>query len=385
MIGKAADKFLKTLDNLEFGSFELVTPDGHVRAFEGRNPGPSSKLILNEWKVLSNLLVRGDSAFADDYRQGLWDTTNLQDLLSLALANDNVIRPYLFGNGFSRIAANLSYMFRANTISGSRKNIHAHYDLGNDFYRLWLDDTMSYSSALYKDASENLITAQNNKYDRILDCMDKKSGSILEVGCGWGGFAERSLRRGDFSYKGITISKQQHEYATQRMDGKGHIAFEDYRHQSGKYDHIVSIEMFEAVGEKFWPIYFGKIQNLLSERGKAIIQTITIRDDLFAGYRKGGDVIRDYIFPGGMLPSPSVFEKQAARFGLKAQNKFEFGQDYAKTLEIWLHNFDSKVDQIKALGFDDSFIRLWRFYLAACIAGFRTGRTNVMQVELSHV
>ncbi len=384
MIGKAADKFFKTLDNLEFGSFELVTPDGHVRAFEGRNPGPSSTLILNEWKVLSNLLVRGDSAFADDYRHGLWDTTNLQDLLSLALANDNVIKPYLFGNQFSRIASNLSYLFRTNTVKGSRKNIHAHYDLGNDFYRLWLDETMSYSSALYKDGGEDLETAQNNKYDRILDCLDSQSGSLLEVGCGWGGFADRSLQKGDFGYKGITISNEQHGYATQRIGSNGQIAFEDYRHQKGKYDHIVSIEMFEAVGEKFWPIYFGKIQNLLSDKGKAIIQTITIRDDLFAGYRKGGDVIRDYIFPGGMLPSPSVFEKQASRFGLKAHNKFEFGQDYAKTLEIWLHNFDSKENQVRALGFDDSFVRLWRFYLAACIAGFRTGRTNVMQIELSH-
>jgi cyclopropane-fatty-acyl-phospholipid synthase len=380
---KSASSFLKTLDRLECGYVDVTLPDGKNYVFQGRNPGPSSTLVLNEWKVLTNLLVRGDSAFAEDYRRGLWDTGNLQDLLSLALANDNVLRPFLFGSKISQLTARLSYLLRTNTLAGSRRNIHAHYDLGNNFYKLWLDETMSYSAAIF-DGDDTLESAQNRKYDRILSRLNGETGRLLEVGCGWGGFAERAMERGDLEVKGITISEEQHAFAQSRLGEKADIRLEDYRHQTGLYDHIVSIEMFEAVGERYWPTYFKKIGGLLAKRGKAVIQTITIRDDLFESYRKGGDVIRDYIFPGGMLPSAERFSLAAQKHGLKSEGVYMFGQDYARTLEIWLKNFEEKNDQIRRLGFDEPFMRLWRFYLAACIAGFRTGRTNVMQVELSH-
>jgi cyclopropane-fatty-acyl-phospholipid synthase len=280
--------------------------------------------------------------------------------------------------------AMLSYLLKLNSLKGSKKNIHAHYDLGNEFYKLWLDPTMTYSAAIYKDQNETLEQAQHNKYDRIVDCLDQKSGSLLEVGCGWGGFAERAQDKGDFGIKGITLSEEQHDYARDRLGQKADIVLEDYRHQNGKFDNLVSIEMFEAVGERYWPTYFNKIGDLLSKNGKAVIQTITMNEHDFPRYRRGGDFIRSYIFPGGMLPSPSRFREEAEKVGLKAGNEFYFGQDYATTLEHWLKDFEAKRDEVKALGFDDGFIRLWRFYLAACVAGFRTGRTDVMQVELAH-
>ena len=264
-------------------------------------------------------------------------------------------------------------------------NIHEHYDLGNAFYQLWLDPSMTYSSALFKSENDSLTQAQHHKYDRMLDCMETESGRLLEVGCGWGGLAERAISRGDFNIKGITLSEEQHAFAQARLGKNVNIALEDYRHQTGIYDRIISIEMFEAVGERFWPVYFQKLKELLAKNGKAVVQTITINEKEFPAYRRGGDFIRSYIFPGGMLPSPSRFKQEAAQSGMKAENEFYFGQDYAKTLEVWLKDFDNKQSEVKALGFDDGFIRLWRLYLAACISGFKTGHTNVMQVELSHV
>jgi cyclopropane-fatty-acyl-phospholipid synthase len=207
---------------------------------------------------------------------------------------------------------------------------------------------------------------------------------LLEVGCGWGGLAERAITKGDYDIKGITLSEQQHDYAQNRLGQNATIALEDYRHQSGKFDNIISIEMFEAVGERYWPIYFGKIKDLLADKGTAVIQTITMNEHDFPRYRRGGDFIRSYIFPGGMLPSPSRFDEEAQKAGLKTGNHYQFGLDYARTLETWLASFDAKIDDIKALGYDDGFIRLWRFYLAACASGFRTGRTDVIQVELNH-
>lgn len=229
-----------------------------------------------------------------------------------------------------------------------------------------------------------MVQAQHNKYDRILDRMETASGNVLEVGCGWGGFAERAHEKGDYALKGITLSDEQHDFAKARTNGYADIVLEDYRHQTGSYDRIVSIEMFEAVGERFWPTYFKKLGELMKPAGKAVIQTITINDTDFNRYRASGDFIRSFIFPGGMLPSPSRFRQEAAKAGLKVENEYFFGQDYARTLTEWLRTFDEKVDKVRALGFDEGFIRLWRFYLGACAGGFRAGRTNVMQVEVSH-
>jgi cyclopropane-fatty-acyl-phospholipid synthase len=385
MIEKAASNMLfKRLDTIDSGEITVVTPDGKTRVFEGRMPGEKAKIELKEWRVILNMIRKGDVGFAEDYRAGHWDTDNLVGLTTLGLVNRSALDHVIAGSKFSRTITSLSYLLRLNTLNGSLKNIHAHYDLGNEFYKLWLDPSMTYSSALFQNENEDLGQAQNNKYDRMIDCLDAQSGSLLEIGCGWGGFAERATHRGDFEVKGITLSQEQHDYAQKRLNEKASIALEDYRHQQGKFDHIVSIEMFEAVGERYWPTYFRKVSSLLNRGGKAVIQTITMNEQDFPRYRRGGDFIRSYIFPGGMLPSPSRFREEASKAGLVANNEFFFGQDYARTLEHWLHAFDARLDQVKAQGFDDGFIRLWRFYLAACIAGFRTGRTDVMQVELSH-
>lgn len=380
----ASDKLFRRLDHLDRGTLKLTTPDGKTRVFEGKTPGENASIELRDWRVVSNMMRKGDIGFAEDYRAGNWETDNLTTLATLGLVNRNALDRFVAGNHFSRRMSMLSYLLRLNSLKGSKKNIHAHYDLGNDFYKLWLDPSMTYSAAIFKDHNEPLEQAQNNKYDRILDCLDHSSGSLLEVGCGWGGFAERAQDRGDFNLTGVTLSEEQHDYATNRLGPKANIALEDYRHQEGKFDNIVSIEMFEAVGERYWQTYFGKIGNLLNKNGKAVIQTITMNEQDFPRYRRGGDFIRSYIFPGGMLPSPSSFREEVLKSGLKSQNEFYFGQDYARTLEHWLHDFELNRDQVKALGFDDGFIRLWRFYLAACIAGFRTGRTDVMQVEVCH-
>jgi len=388
LLNNIASHFLKKLDDLEFGALELVTPDGQRRTYKGKNPGVHASMIVHSWDVIKNVMKRGDIGFVESYRAGHCETNNLQNLFALALQNERLVKNYLFGSRAFQMLARFSYLFKLNTVKGSKRNIHAHYDLGNDFYELWLDPTMTYSSALFIDENESLQQAQDNKYDRILDRLsDDKgtdTGSILEIGCGWGGFAERAASRGDFDLKGITLSQEQHDFARNRLGDKANIALEDYRIQTGKFDNIVSIEMFEAVGERYWPTYFNKIKSLLAPNGKAVIQTITIDEKHFDRYRRGGDAIRSYIFPGGMLPSPSRFDAQVQKAGMKTTDTYYFGQDYAKTLELWLEDFDAKQEQIKALGFDNSFIRLWRFYLAACIAGFQTGRINVMQTEITH-
>ena len=380
----ASDQLFKRLDSIESGTLTLTTPDGNTRTFEGRNPGENANIELHDWRVISNMVRKGDIGFAEDYRAGHWESDDLTALTTLGLTNRQAMNRLVMGGKFSRTISMLSYLLKINSIKGSKKNIHAHYDLGNNFYELWLDPSMTYSSAIFKDDKEDITSAQHNKYDRMIDCTGKNSGSLLEVGCGWGGLAERASERGDFGIKGITLSEEQHAYAQKRLGQKADIVLEDYRHQKDKFDSIISIEMFEAVGERYWPTYFSKIGNLLNKDGKAVIQTITMNEQDFPKYRKGGDFIRSFIFPGGMLPSPSRFNQEAEQAGLKSENEFYFGQDYSKTLDIWLNEFDKKRDEVKALGFDDGFIRLWRFYLAACSAGFKTGRTNVMQVELSH-
>jgi cyclopropane-fatty-acyl-phospholipid synthase len=384
LIQKISDQLFKKLDFMESGHLKIITPDGQVREFQGRKKGGQATIEFRDWSVLSNMMRKGDIGFAEDYRAGKWETDNLAGLTTLGLQNRQSMQDFVSGGRMGRVMAMLSYLLKINSIKGSKRNIHAHYDLGNDFYKLWLDPSMTYSSGIFKDSSENLTNAQYNKYDRIVDCLNTEAGSILEVGCGWGGFAERACEKGDFDIKGITLSEEQHDYACDRLGKNANIVLEDYRHQKGKFDNIVSIEMFEAVGERYWATYFSKIKELLSKNGKAVIQTITMNEQDFPQYRRGGDFIRSFIFPGGMLPSPKRFKEEASKAGLRAHNDFYFGQDYARTLELWLETFENKYDHVKALGFDDGFIRLWRFYLAGCIAGFKTERTNVMQIELSH-
>ena len=380
----ATDQLLRRFDRVERGSLRLVTPDGRERVFEGRDQGSVADLKLHDWGVIPALARHGDIGLADGYRSGKWDTADLQALMNFGLENRHSLRGFTLGATIYRRLSALSYLLRMNTLQGSRKNIHAHYDLGNDFYSLWLDPTMTYSSALYKNAGESLTQAQHNKYDRIIDAMGAPTGKVLEIGCGWGGFAERALDRGDYSLKGITLSPAQHDYARGRLGQKARIALEDYRTQHGTYDRIVSIEMFEAVGERFWPTYFGQVGRLLKGNGRAVIQTITMNDHDFPRYRQGADFIRSFIFPGGMLPSPAAFRQAAGQTGLTVENEFFFGKDYARTLETWLAAFDRKRNEVMSLGYDEGFIRLWRMYLSACAAAFNTGHINVMQAELRH-
>lgn len=379
----AINKFLNALEGLKYGQFELHLPDGHCHQFEGSEPGAVGMMRIHDWRVIPAFAAKGDIGLAETYRDGWWESDDLTALLTLGVQNESAIGDYIYGSFFCQLASQIMYFFSRNTLKGSKRNIHAHYDLGNDFYGLWLDKTMTYSAALF-DGEEALEHAQHRKYDRMIDRLGKTSGRLLEVGCGWGGFAERLLQRHDFELKGITISKAQHEYATRRLNGSAQIALEDYRDQQSRYDSIISIEMFEAVGEKFWPVYFQKMQALLEPKGKAVVQTITMGEPYFEQYRKGGDMIRSFIFPGGMLPSASRFTAEASKAGLRVADRFAFGQDYARTLKCWLENFEHKLPQIRGLGFDEPFIRLWRFYLAVCIAGFETGRTDVMQMELQH-
>jgi len=378
--------FIEILKSIKYGSLNLTDYDGIVHTFKGSNDGPNAELTLHSNKVISNMVFRGDIAFADDYRNGLWDSQDLSALIEFGLLNHNELNQFIFGSKIQQIISNFSYFFKKNTKSGSKKNIHAHYDLGNDFYQLWLDSTMTYSSALFLKDKENLSDAQNNKYDRIIDRIGNGNKEILEIGCGWGGFAERIKNKTQHQLDGITISTEQLHFANNRLKNSSRTAlnFCDYRDIRKKYDAIVSIEMFEAVGEEYWSSYFSQIKKSLKPKGKAVIQTITIDDFYFENYRKTGDAIRSFIFPGGMLPSPEVFKIEIEKVGLKITDQHFFGFDYAKTLNHWLENFNLKSNEIKALNFDEPFMRLWRYYLCSCIGAFKAQRTNVMQVELQH-
>lgn len=375
-------RFLKALDGIDHGSLTLTMPNGMTHNFKGKQQGENVTLILIDWRVIPLLTEKGDIGFAESYRQGLWESPDLNALFKFAMQNEKSLGGYIYGSFLNRIASRFFYLFTRNSLSGSKKNIHAHYDLGNRFYQLWLDSSMTYSSALYNAQENTLLEAQNNKYDRILNHIPQ-SGKLLEIGCGWGGFAERALLNNDYAIKALTISDEQFSYAKSRVE-KAEIAKEDYRLQSGTYDSIVSIEMFEAVGESYWAGYFKKIKELLARNGKAVVQTITIDEPFFEQYKKSGDMIRTYIFPGGMLPTLTHFQKEAAKQGLVAHSPYFFGNDYAKTMQEWLKAFETALPTIKLQGFDDAFIRIWRFYLTICIASFTIGRTNVMQIELKH-
>jgi len=377
------------LAGIPYGRVTLTTPEGKVLEMGGRNPGPDCEFQLKSWQVFDNVIDKGEVAFGEDYMDGNWTTNDLSAVMNFLAANQDHFDSVIYGNVLFKLYFKMSRYFRRNTKENSKKNIQYHYDLGNDFYTLWLDKSMTYSSGLYNGAPGELEEAQRNKYERILQKLDLKPHShILEVGCGWGGFAETAARSGH-KVTGITISKEQKEYAEARIAAAGFadlVDFKllDYRDLAQKYDGIVSIEMFEAVGKKFWPTYFRKLQRALKPGARAIIQTIIIEDKYAESYQKSSDFIRQYIFPGGMLPSLRQFAHSAKLGGLKIKNTFEFGHDYAETLDQWHKNFDAKLQEIRKMGFKDDFVRMWKFYLGICSAGFRFKRVNVMQAELEH-
>lgn len=386
----AARWLFRLLGQLRCGKVTLHCPDGRMLEFSGAQPGPHATLTLADWRVCNDIISRGDIGLAEAYIAGRAATDDLTQLLLLAALNERAIEDAIHGRWWATMAYRLRHWLRPNTRAGSRKNIHAHYDLGNDFYRLWLDPTMTYSSALFEgDSARSLADAQSAKYARILRALDAQPGQhILEVGCGWGGFAEHAARAG-CRVTGITISEAQLAYAQRRIAAAGlqdlvELKLQDYRDLEGRFDHVVSIEMFEAVGERYWPGYFGMLRDRLSPGGRAVVQTITIAEAKFERYRTGTDFIQQYIFPGGMLPSPQRFSAEASARGLTVQGMHAFGLDYAETLRRWHQMFDYVTPDVKSQGFDDRFIRTWRFYLAYCEAGFRARATDVMQAVLVH-
>lgn len=371
----------KALAALEYGRLEFIAPNGEVTIAEGRNPGPQARFHIHEWDVLRRIMARGDIGLGEEYIAGSWETDSVERLVSLFLLNLGHFSNFSDGNIFNRMGFVLhNALVRRNSISGSARNIQDHYDVGNEFYSLWLDKSMTYSSALYAGAAD-LFHAQQNKYERILSKFDRAKANVLEIGCGWGGFAERAAADGH-AVTGLTISPAQHKFATDRLKGNAEIRLEDYRRSKGQFDNIVSIEMFEAVGEHYWPAYFATVAERLRRGGRAIIQTITIQDELFAGYRTRSDFVRHYVFPGGMLPSLARFRQEAERAGLKFVGAFGFGKDYARTLREWLVRMQASEGAIKALGHDQQFLRNWEFYLGICAATFEVARTDVVQVEL---
>jgi cyclopropane-fatty-acyl-phospholipid synthase len=381
---------LAALQRLEEGSLRLTLPDGTTRQIQGARPGPQADLTVRDWSLFGRLLRGGDMAFAEAYITGQCETDDLAALLTLAAINQAHIEHAFQANWWRRALWRLFHLRRDNSRAGAKRNIRAHYDLGNDFYALWLDPSMTYSSGIYDgDQHRSLQQAQDAKYARILDRLGVRQGdSVLEIGCGWGGFAEAAAKRGA-RVKAITISNRQLDYARQRMKNADlahavDIDFRDYRDLEGSYDHIVSIEMIEAVGERYWPDYFAVLRKHLKPGGKALVQAITIADKAFEQYRRGTDFIQRYVFPGGMLLSPAKLEEQAKRAGLKLADAYGFGKDYARTLAAWLERFDAVREKVLKQGFDEKFARMWRYYLAYCIAGFATGRTDVLQAELVH-
>jgi cyclopropane-fatty-acyl-phospholipid synthase len=381
----SARLILKMLQGLKHGALLLQRPDGEYQLF-GDGSFPIA-LELNNWKLCSAALRSGDIGFAESFIAGDWKTDNLPGLIELLIRNRDGIEQLVYGSWWGSLLYRLKHLLNRNSRAGSRKNIHAHYDIGNAFYQLWLDPTMTYSSAIFRDG-DDLAMAQMAKYRRIVGQLHLQPGArVLEIGCGWGGFAQTAAGEAQAHVTGLTLSTEQLAYAQQRLADAGlaertDLRLCDYRDCDGQFDAIASIEMFEAVGESYWPSYFACVARNLKQGGRACIQTITIDDALFERYRKGTDFIQQYIFPGGMLPSPSEFRRMAGMHGLRVADEFRFGLDYAETLLQWRRSFLAQRDAVEAQCFDRGFMLTWEFYLAYCEAAFRAGNTDVMQFTL---
>ncbi|MBS1207891.1 MAG: Cyclopropane-fatty-acyl-phospholipid synthase [Proteobacteria bacterium] len=385
---RAAILVLRMLESIEGGSLVLRLPDASQRIVG--SGVLVATLYVQDWYVFERIISHGSIGFAEGYMAGLWRTDHLPALLTLLAKNRPALERAIHGNALRLAMHWLWHRLRPNSKRGARKNIEAHYDLGNDFYREWLDESMSYSSALYATPEQSFEEAQLEKYRHALRTLEAKPGQhILEVGCGWGGFAEIATLEFGCRVTGLTLSHEQLAWARERAQKKGfadktEFVLRDYRDERGQYDHIVSIEMIEAVGESYWPSYFSQLCALLKPDGRVVVQAITIADELFEHYRKDVDFIQRYIFPGGMLPSPEIFRMQADKARLAVHKAHAFGLDYARTLNEWLQRFNAKIDKVREQGFDERFVRMWQFYLAYCEAGFRARSTDVYQFVLRH-
>ncbi len=407
-VPRSAQFILHQLAQLSHGELSLTLPNGEVRRLGKPHATLTpAQLTIHDWDVFTSIVRGGDIAFAECFMAQRVDTTQLPDLLKLLVANRAALEQAIYGTWWGSLLDRLQHWLRANTKTQARKNIAAHYDLGNAFYALWLDPSMTYSAALFDtpycaDAAQDegrLASAQQAKYARVLSELAlPNKAELLEIGCGWGGFAQVASAA-QHRVTGLTLSTEQLAYANTRLLAQVeaqqvNFKLQDYRdeghsggandpHVGGKYDGIASIEMFEAVGEQYWPSYFECIARNLKAGGKACVQTIVIRDDLFERYRRGTDFIQRYIFPGGMLPSPAVFNRYAAAAGLTVVNTHAFGKDYARTLAVWRLCFLRQLDAVRAQGYPERFIRMWEFYLAYCEAGFVGGDIDVVQFTLA--
>lgn len=378
---RVARDFLDTCAGITEGRLRVITPEGQIHDFGAGLP--EAELHLRDWSAVTATLARGDIGLGETYVAGLWDSPSIEALSTVALRNFDRLNRYVFGGFWHGLRFRLVHrLMRANSRRGAARNIRAHYDVGNEFYQLWLDDSMTYSAGLFAPDDDDLGRAQGRKYDRILDRVGTGE-RLLEIGCGWGGFAERAAERGH-AVTGVTLSPNQKAYADARLDGRADIRLQDYRDARDTYDSIVSIEMVEAVGERYWPTYFATLRDRLRPGGQAVLQAITVQDGYFDTYRRGSDFIRHYTFPGGMLLSNRVIADQARQAGLSVRDSFAFGGDYARTCRQWAQRLDARRARLHRLGFDEGFLRSWRYYLQTCAASFATGHTDVVQVELAH-
>jgi len=371
------------------GRLDFVIPDGRRFRVEGRNPGPVAELDIHDNDLFARLIREGDLGFCEAYLDGAWSSPDLMGFMDFVQDPANSMLDTFPGMGLVRAWERLRHWMNSNSKTQAKKNIAHHYDLGNDFYRLWLDDTMTYSSALFETGQEPLERAQTAKYKLLVDRMGAQPGEhVLEIGCGWGGFAEYAARERGLRVTCLTISKEQYAYAVDRIARAGlsdRVTFklQDYRDETGTYDGIASIEMFEAVGEKYWPTYFNTLRERLKPGRNATLQIITVQDARFELYRKSVDFIQKYIFPGGMLPSPTALRHEVERAGLRVLGSVEFGDSYSQTLRRWHDTFNDRWDEVARLGFDERFRRMWNLYLASCAGTFKGGNCDVTQITVT--
>jgi len=376
-------------DRLQTGELTIIEPNGSSRVFRTGDPGPKGTIRLHDVRAIRRFLTGGSLGFAEAYLDGDWDSPDLAGLLTLLARNEEAYLDHFHGKSWFRWMARLQHLVRPNSKKGSRRNILAHYDLGNSFYGRWLDPSMTYSSARFEPGHLTLEQAQQAKYASLAKGLAlQPDHHVLEIGCGWGGFAEFAAREVGAKVTGITISDEQHAFAAERIQKAGlnekvEIRLQDYREVEGGFDRVASIEMFEAVGERYWPVYFDKLAHALKPGGIAGLQIITIADSYFDAYRRGADFIQRHVFPGGMLPSPQALDRQLTRAGLQKRSETSFGLDYAKTLNVWNQRFQQAWPDLLPLGFDQRFKRLWEYYLAYCEAGFTVGWTDVRQLSVT--
>jgi cyclopropane-fatty-acyl-phospholipid synthase len=370
------------------GQVDFVLPDGRRFRAKGADPFPVAEIHINNADLFARLIRDGDLGFSDAYLDDWWSTPDLQAFMDVVHANEDIYDSFP-GMGLVRKYESLRFWLQRNSKKQARKNISYHYDLGNDFYKLWLDDTMTYSSALFEDGpQQSLEAAQTAKYASMVDQMGVEPGDhVLEIGCGWGGFAEYAAKERGLKVTCLTISKEQFKYAKERIEKAGlsdlvDLKLQDYRDERGVYDGIASIEMFEAVGEKYWPSYFNTLRDRLKPGKLATLQIITVQDRRWKVYKRGVDFIQKYIFPGGMLPSPTVLRQQVEKAGLAVEKSIEFGKSYNLTLRRWHETFNEKWDDIAAMGFDERFKRMWNFYLTSCASTFDSGNCDVTQITV---